>query len=234
MGSAAAWQLASRGAGTVLLERFEPGHVRGASYGASRMFRFVYPDPFYTQLAIQALPGWRNIEAAAGVGLLTVTGGVDHGVDTATSAIAAALAGPALREPCPVPPGERSYRRRRRCRGTAEARDRRRSQGASQRPGDGHRGRRSRDRRGRHLPVRAGRGVRRRVDRAPARRTPAAAAASRDAGAAAALRATFVACRYRMAELHPLPGRGRSTVQLRLWHAHAGRGRQSRLPSRRA
>jgi len=97
MGCAAAWQLASRGAGTVLLERFEPGHVRGASYGASRMFRFVYPDPFYTQLAIQALPGWRNIEAAAGVGLLTVTGGVDHGVDTATSAIAAAL------EPAGVP-----------------------------------------------------------------------------------------------------------------------------------
>src|SRR5215831_18341689 len=67
MGSAAAWQLASGGAGTVLLERFEPGHVRGASHGASRMFRFVYPDPFYTQLAIQALPGWRNIEAPAGV-----------------------------------------------------------------------------------------------------------------------------------------------------------------------
>lgn len=97
MGAAAAWQLASRGAGTVLLERFEPGHVRGASHGASRMFRFGYPDPFYTQLAIQALPGWRNIEAAAGVGLLTVTGGVDHGVDTATSAIAAAL------EPAGVP-----------------------------------------------------------------------------------------------------------------------------------
>jgi sarcosine oxidase len=91
MGSAAAWQLASRGADVVLLERFEPGHVRGASHGASRMFRFAYPDPFYTRLAVRALPLWREIEAAAGVGLLAVTGGVDHGVDTATSAIAGAL-----------------------------------------------------------------------------------------------------------------------------------------------
>ncbi|HEY3089669.1 MAG TPA: FAD-dependent oxidoreductase [Jatrophihabitantaceae bacterium] len=91
MGSAAAWQLASRGADTVLLERFEPGHMRGASHGASRMFRFAYPDPFYARLAVQALPAWRDIEAAAGVGLLAVTGGVDHGVDAATSAIADAL-----------------------------------------------------------------------------------------------------------------------------------------------
>jgi sarcosine oxidase len=91
MGSAAAWQLALRGADTVLLERFEPGHVRGASHGASRMFRFAYPDPFYVRLAVQALPTWRDVEAAAGVGLLAVTGGVDHGVDAATSAIAEAL-----------------------------------------------------------------------------------------------------------------------------------------------
>jgi sarcosine oxidase len=91
MGSVAAWQLASRGADTVLLERFEPGHVRGASHGASRIFRFAYPDPLYAQLAVQALPAWRDIEAAAGVGLLAVTGGVDHGVDAATCAVAAAL-----------------------------------------------------------------------------------------------------------------------------------------------
>ncbi|MGM1061621.1 FAD-dependent oxidoreductase [Saccharothrix sp. Mg75] len=34
MGSAAAWQLASRGAEVVLLERFAPGHAFGASHGA--------------------------------------------------------------------------------------------------------------------------------------------------------------------------------------------------------
>lgn len=91
MGSAAAWQLASRGAGTVLLERFEPGHVRGASHGASRIFRFAYPDPFYVRLAVEALPAWRDIEAAAGAGLLDVTGGVDHGTDAAVAAVAEAL-----------------------------------------------------------------------------------------------------------------------------------------------
>lgn len=91
MGSAAAWQLAARGADTVLLERFEPGHARGASHGASRIFRFAYPDPFYVRLAVEALPAWRAIEAKAGVDLLAVTGGVDHGVEPAVSAIADAL-----------------------------------------------------------------------------------------------------------------------------------------------
>src|SRR4051794_27239643 len=91
MGAAAAWQLAARGAGTVLLERFEPGHVRGASHGASRIFRFTYPDPFYAQLAVRALPRWREIEAAAGARLLTVTGGVDHGPGAEVGLIADAV-----------------------------------------------------------------------------------------------------------------------------------------------
>jgi sarcosine oxidase len=39
MGSAAAWQIASRGLDVILLERFEPGHTHGASHGASRIFR---------------------------------------------------------------------------------------------------------------------------------------------------------------------------------------------------
>ena len=91
MGSAAAWQLAARGADTVLLERFEPGHVRGASHGASRIFRFAYPDPFYVELAVRALPQWREIEAATGRTLLAVTGGVDHGGTPAVAQIADAL-----------------------------------------------------------------------------------------------------------------------------------------------
>jgi sarcosine oxidase len=91
MGSAAAWQLASRGADTVLLERFEPGHVQGASHGASRIFRFAYSDPFYANLAVQALPLWREIEAATESSLLTVTGGVDHGATPTVDAIAEAL-----------------------------------------------------------------------------------------------------------------------------------------------
>jgi sarcosine oxidase len=91
MGSAAAWRLAKRGLDTVLLERFEPGHVRGASHGASRMFRFAYPDPFYVELVARSLPLWREIESASGMPLLTITGGVDHGDPAATHALAAAL-----------------------------------------------------------------------------------------------------------------------------------------------
>jgi sarcosine oxidase len=91
MGSAAAWQLAKRGARVVLLERFEPGHVRGASHGASRMFRFAYPDPFYVDLVARALPLWREVEAASGQALLAITGGVDHGDPASLQAIANAL-----------------------------------------------------------------------------------------------------------------------------------------------
>ncbi|MFC4533142.1 FAD-dependent oxidoreductase [Sphaerisporangium dianthi] len=79
MGSAAAWRLAGRGADVVLLERFEAGHVRGASHGASRIFRLSYAEPVYIRLAQEAGRSWRELEAAAGVSLLTVTGGVDHG-----------------------------------------------------------------------------------------------------------------------------------------------------------
>jgi sarcosine oxidase len=92
MGSAAAWRLAARGIGTVLLERFEPGHVRGASHGASRIFRFAYPDRFYVELAVRALPLWREVEAATSRTLLTVTGGVDHGAAPDVALIADALA----------------------------------------------------------------------------------------------------------------------------------------------
>jgi sarcosine oxidase len=79
MGSAAAWQLAERGVGVVLLERFEPGHTQGASHGASRIFRLSYPDPVHIALAREAQGLWRELERASGEQLLKVTGGVDHG-----------------------------------------------------------------------------------------------------------------------------------------------------------
>lgn len=55
MGSAAAWALASAGREVLLLERFEPGHVRGASHGASRIYRTTYTEPEYLDLAQEAL-----------------------------------------------------------------------------------------------------------------------------------------------------------------------------------
>nr|BFE57919.1 N-methyl-L-tryptophan oxidase [Dactylosporangium thailandense] len=79
MGSAAAWQLARRGAGVVLLEQYAAGHANGASHGASRIFRLSYPDAVYVALAHEALGLWRELEDATGARLLTITGGVDQG-----------------------------------------------------------------------------------------------------------------------------------------------------------
>ena len=88
MGSAAAWALAGRGADVVLLERFEPGHTRGASHGASRIFRLAYAEPDYIALARRALELWRELDP----GLLDLTGGVDHGSVESIEPIAGALA----------------------------------------------------------------------------------------------------------------------------------------------
>ncbi|ACZ23347.1 glycine/D-amino acid oxidase, deaminating [Sanguibacter keddieii DSM 10542] len=92
MGSAAAWALASAGREVLLLERFEPGHVRGASHGASRIYRTTYAEPEYLDLAQEALGHWRALEAEAGVELLTLTGGVSGGAgDARREEIAAAF-----------------------------------------------------------------------------------------------------------------------------------------------
>ena len=77
MGSAAAWQLAARGREVLLLERFSPGHVRGASHGASRIYRTTYDRPEYVDLAVEALDLWRSLDDPS---VLTLTGGVSHGV----------------------------------------------------------------------------------------------------------------------------------------------------------
>ncbi|KJE20813.1 glycine/D-amino acid oxidase, deaminating [Frankia torreyi] len=92
MGSAAAWQLARRGVDVVLLERFAAGHVRGASHGASRIFRLAYPDLGYIRLAQQARVLWRELEDLTGTALLTVTGGLEHGGDPVLDQVADATA----------------------------------------------------------------------------------------------------------------------------------------------
>ncbi|GAA4723559.1 N-methyl-L-tryptophan oxidase [Phytohabitans rumicis] len=79
MGSATAWALATAGRDVHLLERFEPGHDRGGSHGATRIFRLVYAEPDYVTLAQRALRLWRDLEEESGTPLLTTTGGIDHG-----------------------------------------------------------------------------------------------------------------------------------------------------------
>jgi sarcosine oxidase len=77
MGSLALWRLASRGVAALGLEQFAPGHDRGSGHGESRMTRTAYFEgPEYVPLVQAALPLWRELEAEAGVELLTMTGGL--------------------------------------------------------------------------------------------------------------------------------------------------------------
>lgn len=91
MGSAASWRLAGLGRDVVLLEQFDIGHDRGSSHGAVRVFRFSYDDPMYVAMAMESLPLWRELEAAARRTILTVTGGYDFGLPERLDANAGAL-----------------------------------------------------------------------------------------------------------------------------------------------
>jgi sarcosine oxidase len=75
MGSAAVYHLARRGARVLGLDRFEPGHDRGSSHGATRIIRLgYYEHPSYVPLLRRAYQLWRDLETAAGQRLLHVTG----------------------------------------------------------------------------------------------------------------------------------------------------------------
>ena len=77
LGSATAWQLARRGVSVVGLERFELGHVRGASHGDSRIIRLSYHTPAYVENAQQAYRDWADLEVDSGRSLVLRCGGID-------------------------------------------------------------------------------------------------------------------------------------------------------------
>lgn len=77
LGSAAAYALALRGRDVLGLERFELGHLRGASHGTSRILRRSYHTPAYVGLASAAFDDWAALEAVSGEQLVTTCGGVD-------------------------------------------------------------------------------------------------------------------------------------------------------------
>ena len=91
MGAAAAWRLARSGRSVVALEQFGPGHDRGSSHGAVRIFRVAYRDARYTELARRALPLWRELEEESGQVLLEQVGQLDHGDAAAVAEVAANL-----------------------------------------------------------------------------------------------------------------------------------------------
>ncbi len=77
MGSAAAYQLASRGLRVLGLDAHEQGHTLGSSHGESRIIRMAYMEhPDYVPLLRRAYELWREVEAQAGVELLRQTGGL--------------------------------------------------------------------------------------------------------------------------------------------------------------
>jgi sarcosine oxidase len=79
-GSAALYQLARRGVRVLGLEQFRSGHERGSSHGETRIIRLGYFEhPSYVPLVRSAYAKWREIEAAAGRGLMHVTGIVEIG-----------------------------------------------------------------------------------------------------------------------------------------------------------
>ncbi|MFZ4893654.1 FAD-dependent oxidoreductase [Plantibacter sp. Mn2098] len=91
VGAATARTLAEAGRDVLLLERFERGHDRGSSHGATRIFRQGYTDDHHVQLTTRALAAWRTLETASGRPLLTLNGAVDHGDPAVIADIAAAF-----------------------------------------------------------------------------------------------------------------------------------------------
>jgi sarcosine oxidase len=97
-GAASAWALSRRGLDVVLVERFGPGHARGGSHGATRIFRLSYPDQEYVQLAQAALPLWRRLEQETDERLLRFTGLLEVAHDVAPFADALEACGVACEE----------------------------------------------------------------------------------------------------------------------------------------
>jgi sarcosine oxidase len=95
MGTSAARHLAGMGCSTLLLERFEVGHHRGSSHGATRIFRLSYHRPEYVRMARRALLEWHALEEDAGERLLHTTGGLETGPGAERNAGALAAAGEA-------------------------------------------------------------------------------------------------------------------------------------------
>lgn len=78
-GAATAYALARRGHEVTVLERRSPAAPDGSSHGSARIFRYAYPDDFYTGLAVESARMFAELEQASGRGLVTRTGTLDFG-----------------------------------------------------------------------------------------------------------------------------------------------------------
>jgi len=78
-GAATAWQLAARGHQVTILERNVPASHDASSHGSARIFRYAYPDHFYTRAVAESKGLWDGLAEAAGTPLITAAGAVDFG-----------------------------------------------------------------------------------------------------------------------------------------------------------
>ncbi|MEN0653886.1 MULTISPECIES: N-methyl-L-tryptophan oxidase [Hyphobacterium] len=86
MGSAAAWQMARRGASVLGLEQFAEGHGKGSSHGRTRVTRRIYSEgSLYMPLLNRAYALWAEMETESGETFLVRTGGLDIAPDGAPS-----------------------------------------------------------------------------------------------------------------------------------------------------
>lgn len=80
VGSAALWQLASRGLRVLGIDRFTPPHDRGSSHGQTRIIRQAYFEHAdYVPLLLESYRLWEGLEQLAGKELKRETGLVEIG-----------------------------------------------------------------------------------------------------------------------------------------------------------
>ena len=77
IGSATCFQLATRGASVIGIDRYEPPHAFGSTHGETRITRLAIGEgPEYVPLVRRSHELWREIEALTGTSLLINSGGL--------------------------------------------------------------------------------------------------------------------------------------------------------------
>jgi sarcosine oxidase len=92
-GAATAWQLAARGHQVTILERNVPASHDASSHGSARIFRYAYPDAFYTRAVLESKALWDGLAGASGTSLITPFGAVDYGPERNPRLLASVLSG---------------------------------------------------------------------------------------------------------------------------------------------
>jgi sarcosine oxidase len=91
-GAATAWQLAARGHRVTILERNVPASHDASSHGSARIFRYAYPEHFYTRAVAESKGLWDGLAAVSGTPLITAAGAVDFGSQRNPRLLASVLA----------------------------------------------------------------------------------------------------------------------------------------------